>query len=57
MHAKPRSEHKSGIGARTADFAGNVPIEGTGSWEDHEAAPPHGPRWEWGPPALNQRSA
>lgn len=34
MHSKPRPEHKSGIGGRTADFVGNVHNEGTGSWED-----------------------
>lgn len=35
MHAKPRPEHKSGIGGRTADWEGGVST-GTGSWEETE---------------------
>jgi hypothetical protein len=37
MHAKPRPEHKSAAGARTADFGSVRLTEGTGSWEDNEA--------------------
>ncbi|KAI8464253.1 MAG: hypothetical protein J3K34DRAFT_121646 [Monoraphidium minutum] len=32
MHAKPRPEDHSGIGGRTADYQGDVPETGRGSW-------------------------
>lgn len=35
MHAKPRDEHHAGIGARTADWEGNVP-RATGDFHDYD---------------------